>query len=80
MKSKDALGPSTSIHPMSMLITMIGSLTVQTFFDSSIHTDHFGNVARFPACEIRECHGNTELYQCAGTRTLNTNIHSNKMQ
>ena len=27
MKSKDALGPSTSIHPMLMLITMIGSLT-----------------------------------------------------
>ena len=24
---------------------------------------------RFPACEIREVHGNTELYQCAGTRT-----------
>ena len=25
--------------------------------------------ARFPACEIRECHGNTELYQCAGSRS-----------
>ena len=34
-------------------------------YTSNVDAHHYD---WFPACEIRECHGNTELYQCAGTR------------
>lgn len=39
-----------------------GSFFIHT---SNVDAHHYD---WFPACEIRECHGNTELYQCAGSR------------
>ncbi|CAK9062043.1 unnamed protein product [Durusdinium trenchii] len=36
-------------------------------FTSNVDAHHYD---WFPACEIRECHGNTEIYQCAGSRSM----------
>merc|ERR1740139_978427 len=40
-------------------------------FTSNVDAHHFD---WFEACEIRECHGNTELYQCAASNPCSDKV------
>lgn len=53
-------GQSDDVKPPYIVADHAGAFFV---FTSNVDAHHFD---WFRACEIRECHGNTELYQCAG--------------